>query len=536
MGEKRLEYAQRSFFFFFFFFERARDYGNQKINIVPAGQKNNAPGAARVVARRMAVRGRRSKRGSRSPEHQNATAVQEEPENKLEGKGRPDRPIHRVRDSLLSSTSGFQNYRGLLNDCILLLVLSNARNIISNVLKYGLLVNPLQWGRLAVDLNNVPSYWLLLGSSVFVLIALKLEQAASKGLVSQGVLLTLHTINLIILLTTPVVIVFTFDAGLVGRFCALGWYTVLLMKLVSYIQVNSWCRRTSLKNKKTDGANTDSVGANTDDSIGANTDGVSANTGENTPGLVMYPNNLNVKDMVYFLAAPTLCYELNFPRIPRIRKIFLLRRTLEAVFLINVVLAIVQQWLVPTAFNSLKPFKEMDYPLMVERILILAGPNHLMWLLSFYFFFHSYMNILGELLRFGDRQFYKDWWNSDTIRHFWSSWNIPVHRFALRHIYTPIVELGYSQTVAVITVFLLSAFFHEYVVSISLRMVRTWAFVAMVSQVPLGILTSLSFMRGQIGNVVVWISIVLGQPTAIMMYLHDYYWFHPIPSNNATVV
>lgn len=30
-------------------------------------------------------------------------------------------------------------------------------------------------------------------------------------------------------------------------------------------------------------------------------------------------------------------------------------------------------------------------------------------------------------------------------------------------------------------------------------------------------------MRGQIGNVIVWISIVMGQPLAIVMYMHDYY-------------
>ena len=36
-------------------------------------------------------------------------------------------------------------------------------------------------------------------------------------------------------------------------------------------------------------------------------------------------------DMYYFIFAPTLCYELNFPRSPRIRKRFLLRRLLEMV-------------------------------------------------------------------------------------------------------------------------------------------------------------------------------------------------------------
>lgn len=43
------------------------------------------------------------------------------------------------------------------------------------------------------------------------------------------------------------------------------------------------------------------------------------------------PARLPVPDLYYFLFAPTLCYELNFPRSPRIRKRFLLRRLLEMV-------------------------------------------------------------------------------------------------------------------------------------------------------------------------------------------------------------
>lgn len=35
-------------------------------------------------------------------------------------------------------------------------------------------------------------------------------------------------------------------------------------------------------------------------------------------GLVRYPDNLNLKDLFYFLLAPTLCYELNFPRTTRL--------------------------------------------------------------------------------------------------------------------------------------------------------------------------------------------------------------------------
>ena len=42
------------------------------------------------------------------------------------------------------------------------------------------------------------------------------------------------------------------------------------------------------------------------------------------------------------------------------------------VFIFNVVLMIFQQWLVPTALNSLQPFRDMDYTGMLERLLLLA--------------------------------------------------------------------------------------------------------------------------------------------------------------------
>ena len=60
--------------------------------------------------------------------------------------------------------------------------------------------------------------------------------------------------------------------------------------------------------------------------------------------------------MYYYWFAPTLCYELNFPRSGRIRKTFLLRRALEVVVGFNLMLALVQQWIIPSVVNSLVPF------------------------------------------------------------------------------------------------------------------------------------------------------------------------------------
>lgn len=78
---------------------------------------------------------------------------------------------------------------------------------------------------------------------------------------------------------------------------------------------------------------------------------------------------------------------------------------------------------------------------------------------------------MGELLHFADRNFYNDWWNANNIDTFWRTWNMPVHRWAVRHVYIPVVRRGHSKSVAGILVFFISAFFHEYLVIITISSV-----------------------------------------------------------------
>ena len=147
-----------------------------------------------------------------------------------------------------------------------------------------------------------------------------------------------------------------------------------------------------------------------------------------TPRPTSWPNNLTLTDIYYFWFAPTLCYELNFPRTSRIRTTFLIRRALEVIIGMNLAMAIIQQYITPSVVNSLMSFATMDINKASERLLKLALPNHLLWLVSFYLVFHSYLNTLGELLQFADRDFYHDWWNASNIAKFWKLWNLPVHR------------------------------------------------------------------------------------------------------------
>ena len=54
----------------------------------------------------------------------------------------PDRPIHSPCDSLLSWSSSFTKYEGMLNWGALLLFLSSLRVFLENLLKYGVRVSP----------------------------------------------------------------------------------------------------------------------------------------------------------------------------------------------------------------------------------------------------------------------------------------------------------------------------------------------------------------------------------------------------------
>ncbi|CAL1265700.1 unnamed protein product [Larinioides sclopetarius] len=437
----------------------------------------------------------------------------------------PDKPVHQFRDSLLSSSSGYTNYRGFLNLCIILLVLSNARLVLENIIKYGILIDPIQWFKVFVlNPSHSPSVLILIGLLIIPSISLGIEKLLSKGFISEK-----FGLFCIIMLVTaevlcPPVVVYSTDCHadrlscVVAASIVMGHVSIVFLKLISYHMVNYWCRMNlaypyrRLRRRSVSSERERHRDQNTENNVhGAE--------------LVIYPNNLNFKDIYYFLFAPTLCYELNFPRSSRIRKRFLIKRVLEMIFLLQLILCLIQQWIVPTINNSLKPLEEMDYSRMLERLLKLAIPNHFIWLLFFYWYFHSSLNAVAEILRFGDRYFYNDWWNSENVQYFWRNWNIPVHQWCVRHLYIPLRNWGYSKQVASTAVFLLSAFFHEYLVSVPLKMFRAWAFLGMLGQLPFSKFVE-KYLHNQYGNMAVWISLIIGQPLCILMYYHDYYVKH----------
>ncbi|XP_053904768.1 diacylglycerol O-acyltransferase 1-like isoform X3 [Malaclemys terrapin pileata] len=381
---------------------------------------------------------------------------------------------HTLCESLLSYGSGFNNFQGIFNWSVVLLVLTHVHMSLENFIRYGLLFDPVKIISVFLkDPYKWPAVYLIAASVLFALPAVFIERYLRKVRGSESIGLVLQSVNLLLLVTFPAVMVYRMQA----------------------ITPADPSAHQSRRNER----------------------------GQSKQ--IMYPMNLKVKDLYYFLLAPTLCYQLNFPRQKNCRQGYIIRRFIEMIFLFHLMLGLIQQWIVPNIHKSMKPINEIESTLLTEYILKLAVPNHFIWLIFFYWYFHSCLNCLAELLRFGDRQFYLDWWNADSVLQFWSRWNIPAHKWLDRHVYRPLLHHGYDKWQARMTVFLLSACFYEYLIAIPLKMFRFWMFFAMAAQVPLACLMKRLF-GGNFGNIFMWISLVLGPPLMMLLYFHDYYIQH----------
>ncbi|KAK2080625.1 hypothetical protein QBZ16_000479 [Prototheca wickerhamii] len=446
--------------------------------------------------------------------------------------GRPKRdamvgssPVHaRTTHSLLSSERiSFSNQNGLVNLTMLALLAANFRLVLENMLKYGVRFNPWRVVRgILTPANNPPLElcWPLLallalaalGIERFALAALRREQrwldAAAKKK-DDWVVFALNFVNTSAILGVPAAVIHYTHSELLPGFALCTVSVILWLKTVSYAHCNWDLRMAHRAGELRDGERD------------------SAWVPRDCAAQLKYPENLTLRNLGYFLAAPTLCYQLSYPRSERFRLKWLLRRVLMFALTITLMMFMIEQYVNPLIHNSLKPMMSMDWLRLFERVLKLSLPNLYLWLLMFYAGFHLWLNIAAELTMFGDREFYKEWWNATTIGEYWRLWNQPVHQWMLRHCYFPCVRHGVPKVWAGIVVFFVSAVFHEWIVALPLHMVKGWAFLGIMFQVPLMLVTEKlkqQFNSDRIGNAIFWISFcILGQPLCIMLYYHDYY-------------
>mmetsp|Transcript_8949 Transcript_8949/g.17291 ORF Transcript_8949/g.17291 Transcript_8949/m.17291 type:complete len:432 (+) Transcript_8949:31-1326(+) len=409
-------------------------------------------------------------------------------------------PHQKCEVSMLSTENISANYRGFLNLGAIILVVSNFRLIIENFVKYGNLL------RLPSPIEFVTDYrsWpCLTGYFLFAIPALLTfyaEKLLRPRLQSKLIMFILHFLINTVVLSAPLYLIWYVKAHFMPAFLLLEIACIVSMKQISFAHV---CAEVyEKKTLKLESELTKDLKA----------------------VVAKYPDALTLRHYIYFFAAPTLCFQFSYPRTDRIRKTWLLKRVGELALGVSLVAIMVMQYMMPLITNTvaLIDSEQFSWLKLIERHLKLAIPNLFIWLLMFYCMFHCWFNITAELLRFGDRSFYLEWWNSHTLGEYWRLWNLPVHFFLQRHVYQPMVNCGISKPLSMFAVFFVSAVAHEYLVSGSFSIVSYWSFLAMISQAPLVVMMEMfksQLNKSQLGNVFFWVMFcIVGQPLAVMIY------------------
>ena len=216
-------------------------------------------------------------------------------------------------------------------------------------------------------------------------------------------------------------------------------------------------------------------------------------------GHVTYPQNLTSYNYADYILCPTLCYELEYPRVEKMQWAELFYKTLAIFGCIFLLTIISEEFIVPVLqdasirLGGTEGFSEMGM-ILAETISLLLFPFMITFLLVFLVIFEYVLGAFAEMTRFADRHFYSDWWNSCDWLEFSREWNIPVHHFLRRHVYS--ASRGrLSRTQATIITFLISAFGHELVMGCITKKLRGYGFLAQMMQLPIVALQRSQFVK-----------------------------------------
>ncbi|XP_013145926.1 PREDICTED: sterol O-acyltransferase 2 [Papilio polytes] len=144
------------------------------------------------------------------------------------------------------------------------------------------------------------------------------------------------------------------------------------------------------------------------------------------------------KHYVYFLFAPTLVYRDEYPRTKKIRWGVVLFHFLEVTAIIFYNSFLWERFILPYWSDYGKEPKLL----------------------------HAWHNAFAEMLTFGDRLFYEEWWTTSQFSRYYRAWNRVVHSWLRDHIYKPLSPRA-GRVLSILTVFAVSAVAHEVILSLS---------------------------------------------------------------------
>lgn len=225
---------------------------------------------------------------------------------------------------------------------------------------------------------------------------------------------------------------------------------------------------------------------------------------------------------LYFLFAPTLLFRDEYPRTSTIRWRFALARFLEVVavaFLYNYI----YDHHIKHNFENFC-LQESNASNITIKLFGMLMPGIIIFLAGFYMILHAWLNFTAELLRFGDRMFYRDWWTVSNYEAYYRNWNVVVHDWLYEYIYKDCYKYVFkgSKGLSSLTVFTISAIFHEYVLGYALQVTFPVIFI-FFGVIGVFLIFVTRNTPKNLGNIFLWFSLIYGNCWIISLYSMEYF-------------
>ncbi|SMN18363.1 similar to Saccharomyces cerevisiae YCR048W ARE1 Acyl-CoA:sterol acyltransferase, isozyme of Are2p [Maudiozyma saulgeensis] len=239
-----------------------------------------------------------------------------------------------------------------------------------------------------------------------------------------------------------------------------------------------------------------------------------------------FPDNISIPNYFMFTMFPAVVYQFEYPRTQRIRWGYVLEKVSAIFGTIFILIVVAQLFMLPPLERALK-FRGQPWEngtvRTVEWFYLVAEIDPgltVIYMLCFYLIWDAILNCFAELTRFADRYFYGDWWNCVSWSEFARIWNVPVHKFLVRHVYhASMNNWKLNKVQATLFTFILSSIFHELAMIIIWKRIRGYLFIFQMSQLPMAYVTSTILKDKPVfNNVLFWCGVCSGPAVIIALY------------------
>ncbi|OWR43511.1 sterol o-acyltransferase [Danaus plexippus plexippus] len=225
---------------------------------------------------------------------------------------------------------------------------------------------------------------------------------------------------------------------------------------------------------------------------------------------------------VYFLFAPTLIYKDVYPRTKKVRWGVVVGHLLEVSAIIFYNSFLWERFILPYWSNYGKE-PTVEAGLVVRGMFACILPGVISFLCGFYLLLHAWHNAFAEMLTFGDRLFYEDWWTTSRFSNYYRAWNRVVHAWLRTHIYQPLAPRA-GRAISTFIVFFVSSIAHEVILILS------FGFFYPVLVVEFGVfgvlmlpLTASGRRFPRLYNLLMWLVLFIGNGLLWSLYAMEYF-------------